>query len=149
MEQLLLISLDLIPMDCINIIKIFIPLEELYLSCKKYFQDYNDFKINTKYNYLTRSYLVKIITNDFHYIFDIILHKKFISWFKAWKFRYESINFPCFIEFLNHLCLKYKSRKCRKVINDHKIKNGFEKKKYKRIRIKNSNGAIKLDKIIK
>tara|TARA_B100000795_G_scaffold186711_1_gene141924 strand:- start:124 stop:552 length:429 start_codon:yes stop_codon:yes gene_type:complete len=138
MEQLLLTSLEILPMDTVNIIEGFVPIEELYLTCKKSWKDYNDFKINTKSKYLTRSYLVKIIRNDFHYIFNIVLHKKFIDWFKAWKFRYEEITFPCFIEFLNYLCLKYKSRNCRKVISDHKIKNGFEKKKYKRIRIKNS-----------
>jgi len=129
MEQFIII-----PMDNININKDFIPIKELHLTCKKYYNDYKEYPDQT----FKKSYLMKLIRNDYDYIFNIILKKKFNYWFKPWDFKYKQTTFPCFIEFLNFLCLEYKSRRCRKIINDHKKTNGFDKKKYKRIRTKNS-----------
>ena len=138
--------MDFLPLEIISIIKSYLPLNVFYLTNK---QDYITYKkeITTslpKNNYKSsqRSYLRYLIRRDYNFILNIILSVKFNNWYKAIKIPYNGYTFPCYIDLLNHHCIEMKASKCRKLIkekiNEKLKKKGISKKKYKRIRIRNS-----------
>jgi len=138
--------MDFLPLEIVSIIKSYLPLNEYYLTNK---QDYITFKkeITTslpKNNYKSskRSYLRRLIREDYYFILSIILSVKFNNWYKAIKIPYNGYTFPCYVELLNHHCIEMKATNCRKLIqekiNEKLKKKGISKKKHKRIRIRNS-----------
>ena len=125
---------------CLTIYE-FIPLNIIYLTNQT---DYIKHKKemytslcenNTK---LTKSYITKLIKNDYDFIFNILLENRFKMWYKAWKIRYKGNILPCFIELLNYICIENKSDRCRKLIQTKLKEKGIRKNKHKRIRILNN-----------
>ena len=156
--------LEILPEDVINIIKDYLPVNVLFYTSKKYFEKYyisyrlfvnknnsnnnnlihitNDYYLRKNYflclnfNSINNNrYLTMIVRFDHNYIFGIIMEKKFKQWSKLKNYYYNGDKYPNFITFLDSLCIKYNSNKCRiilKNINEEEYK--LRKKRYKKIK---------------
>ena len=127
---------------CSNIYD-FIPLNVIYLTNKRDYivhkkEKYASLCQNKSKNGLTKSYITKLIKNDYHFIFNILLENRFKMWYKAWKIKYKGNILPCFIELLNYICIENKSDRCRRLIQNKLKEKGIRKNKHKRIRIINN-----------
>lgn len=156
--------LEVIPDDIINVIKEFLPINVLFYTSRRYFEKYyinyrlfinksntkknnllhitNDYYIRgnhflqLKYNTINNSrYLNMIIRFDHFYIFGIIMEKKFKYWKKLKNYYYNGNRYPNYITFLDSLCIKYNSNKCRNILNEKNNKEyKLRKKRYKKIK---------------
>jgi hypothetical protein len=124
-------------------IRYYLRIEELYLTNKTdYTLHKTEIYTSLDRKKLTKSYVIRLLRNDYEFIFNILLDLKFKMWYKAWKINYKGNTLPCFIELLNLVCIENKSETCRKLIKN-KINKKLEgkrirKNKHKRIRLFNN-----------
>ena len=120
----------------------YVPHDLLYLTNKKDYINYQTKKYTssceTNTKKITNSYVMRLIKNDYYFIFKILLDLKFKMWYKAWKINYKGSILPCFIELLNYVCIENSSSNCRKVIQEKMSEKKLRKNKHKRIRTVNS-----------
>lgn len=152
-----------LPDELINIIKEYLPKNVLFYTSKKNFEKYyinfrlfnsynaidkktnilnieNDYFIRKNFffvlksNYISNNqYINMLIRNDYHYILNVILINKYNHWKNIKNYYYKGNKYPTYIIFLEALCIKYNSSRCRIVINnisDSKVR----KKRYKKIK---------------
>ena len=136
-------SIESLPQELSCIIKSFLPLEIYSLTNRNDYTTYKTNLYNTTNNennklIVTKSYVTKMIREDYDYIFNILLDCRFENWNKPWKLHYKGVYLPCFIELLNYVCIENRSEKCRSLIQKRMKKNGMRKNKHKRIRIVNN-----------
>jgi len=124
-----------LPGDLVNIIFEYLPTETMKCTNK-----INFFKgIKDKFDEnLTRkninNYMRYVIRNDLIFPFKYLLEIN-NQWFKAIKYKFDIASYPSYIVYLKELALKNNSQKCYEYIKDI---NGMRKKKYKKIKRKNS-----------
>jgi len=115
----------------------FLSLGDLHLTNKNDYKKYKNEKLSSLLKpMISRSYITKIIRNDYAFLFEIVLNIMFKHWYKAWKIRYKESVFSCYVDLLNYQCIEYRANSCRNVINSKLEKKGIRKNKFKRIRIR-------------
>ena len=159
-----IMNVDNLPSDVINIIKKFLPKNLLFYTSKDNFERYyinfrllntsdlskkntilnieNDYFIRKNYllylksnNISKNRYLNMLIRKDYDYILKTIINTKYNHWKKIKNYYYKGNRYPTYIIFLENLCIKYNSNKCRLVINDvSKEDSKLRKKRYKKIK---------------
>ena len=143
----LLNKINKIPLEVAMIIKMYIPRIIIITNKKDYENEYMSLRleynrealpyksISYKKKYTLESYIGKIIKNDLNYIFEMIIKYKYNHWIKIKKYRYRGYKYSNYIHFLEQLCIKLESTKCREAIKIFEEKNGIvRKKKHKKIR---------------
>lgn len=157
-------NIDNLPSDVVNIIKNFLPKNILFYTSKVNFEKYyikfrllntsdlskkntilnieNDYFIRKNYLFYLKSnnisknrYLNMIIRKDYDYILKTIINEKYNRWNNLKNYYYKGNRYPTYIIFLENLCIKYNSNKCRLVINNISKKDSkLRKKRYKKIK---------------
>ena len=120
-----------LPEELVNIIFSFIPIKELYLT-NKYYWNLN-YDIDYKYK-LKSSYWRNIIRNDNNFVFNRYLHNALPYFLKEKRVIYKSQIYPRKIELVNYLInFIFDSQKCKIVLD-----NIMKKKRlvFKKIRVK-------------
>ena len=94
---------------------------------------------NTSHIPQKNSFIRQIVRKDFGFIFQYHLEKNYTSWHKLRNWIYKNMVFYNYIEYIRYLCNEYQSGRCKNIMNilEKKIKPK-EKKKYKRVRIRNT-----------
>lgn len=157
------LSIDNLPDELIDIIKQYLPKNVLFYTNKTNFEKYyinfrlfncsqildkkinilnieNDYFIRKNYLLVLKSkyisnnqYIAMIIRNDYDYIINTIMKIKYNHWKNIKNYYYKGNRYPSYIVFLEALCIKYNSNRCRLVIqniSDSKLR----KKRYKKIK---------------
>lgn len=157
------LCINRLPDELINIIKEYLPKNVLFYTSKKNFENYyinfrlfnslnfqdkktnilnieNDYFIRKNYflilksNYISNDqYITMLIRNGYDYILNTIIINKYNHWKNIKNYYYKGNKYPSYIIFLESLCIKYNSNKCRLVIRnlcDSKLR----KKRYKKIK---------------
>lgn len=152
-----------LPDELINIIKEYLPKNVLFYTSKNNFEQYyinfrlfnlsqvldkkinilnieNDYFIKKNYlmflksNYISNNqYMNMVIRNDHDYILNSVLKNKYKHWKNIRNYYYKNNKYPSYIVFLEALCIKYNSNKCRIVIRDM-VDSKLRKKRYKKIK---------------
>lgn len=139
---MILEQINLIPIELMRYIKDYLPITTLKCSNRNNFNIYFDKKVNENikliYKKWNTTYFKNVIKSDNHFVFDILLKNNFLFFKKKHCGVYKSQVFPTYLELFNFFCIKYKSQRCRKALNDILNENGYEKKRVKKIRLKHN-----------
>lgn len=120
-----------LPEELVNIIFSFIPIKELYLTNKFYWN--LNYDIDYKYK-LKSSYWRNIIRNDNNFVFNRYLHKALPYFLKEKRVIYKSQIYPRKIELVNYLInFIFDSQKCKIVLDNIMKENRLV---FKKIRVK-------------
>ncbi len=127
-----------LPDEIINIIWIFVtPVQKIGVDKKHYY----------KFNYLIDrlipnirydSYVRDMIRNDFIFIFNFLLNRKYIYWLNRVNYKYNNIIYPSYIHFLLDFTHKNNASKCNNLINVQLNLSGLKKEWCKNNRIKHN-----------
>ena len=159
----MIIFVQQLPLELVNIIKSYLPKNVLFYTCKNNFEKYyikfrllnsseiskqscvlidRDYFIRKNYliylksnNISNNRYMTMLIRNDFNYILETVILKKYNHWKKIKNYYYKGNKYPSYIIFLEALCVKYNSNKCRTVIKNNSLNDcKLRKKRYKKIK---------------
>ena len=120
-----------LPEELVNIIFSFIPIKELYLTNKFYWN--LNYDIDYKYK-LKSSYWRNIIRNDNNFVFNRYLHNALPYFLKEKRVIYKSQIYPRKIELVNYLInFIFDSQKCKIVLDNIMKENRLV---FKKIRVK-------------
>ena len=120
----------------------FISNDILLFTCKKYYED-NIIKYrltNSKFSYkrngtLLDSYIRRIITKKYYYIFSLLIKEKYSHWVKIKGYKYKNYRYKSFMDALEQICIELNSTKCRNYILSYKDNvKVVRKNKYKKMR---------------
>tara|TARA_Y100001970_G_C14254661_1_gene874355 strand:- start:7528 stop:7935 length:408 start_codon:yes stop_codon:yes gene_type:complete len=124
-----------LPDDIIRVIFDFIPKESIKCTNKTNFFSAIIHKFQGEFTRKNvNNYMRHIIRHDLIFPLQFLL-KINNHWFKAIKYKFDIVSYPSYIIYLKELSLKNNSQKCYEYIKDI---NGMRKKKYKKIKRKNS-----------
>lgn len=80
-------------------------------------------------------YIRMIIRKDLYYILSKIMCKKYNNWKKIRNYYYNGDKYTNYLVFLEQMCIKYNSNKCRGEINNYSLNDSnLRKKRYKKIK---------------
>lgn len=133
-------KINIIPIELMRYIKDYLQFNTLKCTNRNNFNIYFDKKVNKKiiYKKWNTTYFKNVIKCDNYFVFDILLKNNFLFLKKKHCGEYKTQSFPTYLELFNFFCIKYKSQRCRKVLNDILNENGYEKKRVKKIRLKHN-----------
>ena len=152
-----------VPDELVVLISEYIPRDVLFYTSKNNFENYylsyrmsnfardktnnvikieNDYFIRKNYYIFLKSreitnnrYINMIIRKDLYYVLSKIMSKKYNHWKKINNYYYNGNKYPNYLVFLEQLCIKYGSNKCRKEINNYCFADtNLRKKRYKKIK---------------
>ena len=139
----MLILLNQLPVEIVNIeILKFLNGEQLLFTNKSNYEKYIIYyRFNhEKFSYKNAgigfdNYMKKILLKKYDYIFSLLIKYKYKQWIKPIKFRYNGYRYENYIDFLEQLCYKFNSTKCRNALLDYEKNNKqVRKKKYKKMK---------------
>ena len=127
-----------------DLIYVYIPYTELICLNKNYFIKYH---FNHRYNFYLfyatsikktnyiEGYIKHVIKNDLIYILDLILLRLKNRWLKKTRYHYKGNLYPCYLSYLQSLCIAYNSNNClikiKEILKCKKNKKG--KKSYRNV----------------
>lgn len=132
-----------LPMEIVTVeIFKFLNGEQLLFTNKKHYESHIiNYRFNhNKFSYKNAgigldNYIKKILLHRYHYIFSLIIKYKYDYWIKSPKYRYNGYRYENYIDFLEQLCYKLNSTKCRNALLKYEKDNKqVRKKKYKKMR---------------
>ncbi len=106
-----------LPDVIVNLIKEFIPPQNLVFVNKKF---YNLYHHNIK-NYipLYENYVRDMVRRDNNIVFDKIIGENINLWLKNRQYRYKDMVFNNYIYFILYYCIENNSEQCREIIHDY------------------------------
>ena len=128
--------MNFLPDEIINIIFNFMsPISKIFLN-KTYYIKYNCFidLIITKERY--DSYIRNILRNDDHFVFNMLVQRKFGYWLSRTNYLYKNTTYYNYVLFLIYYSNKYNSHKCNNIINIQLNLSELKKKECKNNKIK-------------
>ena len=110
------------------------PQDKVFLN-HDYYKKYHSALIIPRYD----SFLRNIIRKDYHLIFERHLSQRYDGWWRLKQWIYKDMKFYNYVEYLRWFSLNHNCQKCRSVIENmiHQ-KQSYAKKKYKKVRIRNT-----------
>ena len=128
--------MNILPDEIIDIIfSLMTPMSKIFLN-KTYYIKYNcfiDLIIRRERYY---SYVRDIIRNDDHFVFRMVVQRKFYYWLSITNYLYKNITYYNYILFLIYYSNKYNAHKCNNIINIQLNLSGLKKKWCKNNKIK-------------
>jgi hypothetical protein len=108
-------DLSHLPDDIIDLIKEFIPPQNLVFLNKKYYNLYHH-TIKSSIR-LYQNYVREMIRRDNNMVFEKILEENIDLWLKNKQYRYKDMVFNNYIYFILYYCIENNSEQCREIIN--------------------------------
>ena len=103
-----------LPNDVINLIKQFIPHNNLVFVNKVYYNLYHHTIKKTIPLY--ENYIRDIIRRDNEFVFQKIIQENIDLWLKNRQYRYKNMVFNNYIYFIMIFCIENDSEKCREIL---------------------------------
>ena len=82
------------------------------------------------------NYIRQLIRRDYNYVFLNLLDENYLTWENINQYKYKSLIFDNYIQYLLHISIHYNATRCRELIN-RAVNSQKKKKRHKRIRTKN------------
>lgn len=109
-----------LPDDIINVIKEFIPVNQLVFLNKSFYNLYHHTIKKTIPLY--DNYVRDIIRRDNHFVFDKVVGENIDVWTKNKTYIYKNMIFNNYLYFVMNFCIENNSERCREVLLHYLIK---------------------------
>ena len=120
-----------LPDEIIDIIFNYLPYNKKKLMNKDLYKSIYPKIIPLKLKISFETYIRTVITNDFDFVFDILLNNNYCRWINMKKYRYEQMIFSNYIYFIKNFSLENNSKKCLTLINNIIDITGLDRKQHK------------------
>jgi len=106
-----------LPLEMIETIKEFIPLETLLWTNKKQYMKHHILikKMVIKNHY--DNYIRDMIRRDNYFVVELLMKENVQKWLFMKRYQYKNATYSNYIEFLRDYCLRNDSTKCRNILN--------------------------------
>lgn len=114
----ILSNINIIPDEIIEIVFSYLPYSKRKLLDKKSYIMSHPKIIPLSLKISFETYIRKIISSDFDFVFNTLLNNNFIRWINMKKYRYNQMIFINYIFFLKYFSRENNSKKCLTLINN-------------------------------
>jgi hypothetical protein len=127
--------MDKLPLELIDIIYSFVPLEVKAFLTKNNYRKYHGL-LREKIGKKIENYIRHTIRQDNDFVFNRILYDNYSKWFRMKNYYYKEAIYANYIYFLDSYAIDNESSKCRELIRNLFTELGLEENRHKKKTIK-------------